>query len=171
MKQKFIITLNKQQDELIVEEFAELAKEYFTSININKYKNIIKEELPKGKKALISFLRNKSMFPLYECTELIVDAFIRIAESTSEESQEIYFDDKNYIQKNEDIHNDSINEDEKDDFTDMADDNIADASLDDSASDIDELLKEDEKINVSAGIKTADEDEDIEKVSSGDEKT
>ena len=172
MRQKFILTVNRETKELTIEEFSELHKEFFTLISTNNYKDIIIEDVPNGKKAVISSLRNKSIFPVYECAELLAETIITIADSDYENSAEIYFDDKDYIQIGDNeytiVDNSNyitLNNDE--DLSDIVDDEITGDEIDETTGDIDELIEDDETIKVSSSIKIAEDE--IDKSSLNDE--
>ncbi len=157
MRQKFVVTLDKETKKLTVEEFAELSKENFSHVYTVNYVDIVEKSVEHGKEAVISSLRTDKMFPIYECSELIADAVINIANSDTESSKEVYYDDKDYIGKDEDA---SEANEEDDEFVDIDDEDVNGEDIDDETADIDDLLSDDKTINASSSIKIADEEPD-----------
>ncbi|MBW1649783.1 MAG: hypothetical protein JRJ44_03715 [Deltaproteobacteria bacterium] len=161
MKEKYIITINNKTKNVTLEALGELNKEEFFTLTTNQYPNIIIKDLPKGKKAVIEALRNPKFFPPYKTTAAIADTIIHMA-SENKNFEKILINDKDYIQKaEEEEHEDnktaSKTTDDDGEFINIIEENIDRDDIDENVN-IDELLQDGDNINVSSGIKIAEDD-------------
>ena len=169
MKEKYIITIDNKTKNITLEERGELNKEEFFTLATNQYPDIIKD-IPKGKEAIIEALRNPKFFPPYETAAAIANTIIHMV-SKNKNSEEILIDNKDYIQKaeEEEYENkkavfESIDGDSE--FINIIDEDIDRDNIDENV-DIDDLLQDGDNINVSSGIKIAEDE--IEKPSSSED--
>jgi hypothetical protein len=100
MKQKYLILNNDDQKELIIREFAELDdKEVLLLLAEEKYDvKDIKSAIKKGKKALISVLRTKKLYPPSLYADKIVESVILMFRE-KKQSIELLFGDIDLLTK------------------------------------------------------------------------
>jgi len=170
MREKYIIKIDKNTKKITLEELGELSKEEFFLLTTNEYSNIIIEDISKGKEAVIEALRNSKIFPTYQTAKAIADTIIHMVKE-DKYYEEILIDEKDYIQKSEEEGYEeekavfkNLNEDTE--FIDIIDNDISRDDVDENV-DIDELLQDGENINVSSGIKIAEDE--IEKSSKSED--
>ncbi len=158
MKQKYLILKNGNTNELTIREFVELDERDVYSLACGETYDgeIIKSAITSGKEALISTLRTTNLYPPGSYAEKIAESVINLYSSENDQSQELFFDDKDYISK-------EWKKPEKPD--DVEDELIEpDELLGDEQAEIDELLGEDKiKGNVTPIKAVKDEPYDIEK--------
>ena len=93
MKQKYMITKNDAEDDLIIREFAELDKDTFSPLCEETFNiKMIKEAIIQGKAALLAAIRTKNFFPPGVYTEQIALSILNLINS-DETSAEMVFDD------------------------------------------------------------------------------
>ena len=110
MKQKYQIVKDMTSKELLIKEYAVLAsnprrkdlptvlEEDYALLSEQKYDNkAVKDAISRGKNALIEFLRDYNFFPVGWCIDKIADTVIAMFESKEDQSEELVFDDKNFI--------------------------------------------------------------------------
>lgn len=106
MKQKYTILKNNEKKALIIREFAELNKETLSLLCEQTYdEKIITSAIAKGKRSLISKLRTQSMFPPAAYAEKIAESVMDLyssPNSDSNQSVELFFDDKETLIKTQD---------------------------------------------------------------------
>ena len=152
MKQKYLILNNDDQKELIIREFADFDdKEVLLFLAEEKYDvKDIKSAIKKGKKALISVLRTKNLYPPGLYADKRAESAISMT-GEKKQSIELLFDDIDLITMEKskpepikDIEKESNEIDEllEDDFEEELDDNLVkkDSLIieDDNSFDIDE---------------------------------
>jgi len=158
MKQKYLILKNDNTNKLTIREFAELDERDVYSLACEETYDgeIIKSAITSGKEALISTLRTTNLYPPGSYSEKISESVINLYSSENDQSQELFFDDKDYISKGwkkpeklDDVEDELIEPDEL---------------FGDEQAEIDELLGEDKiKGNVTPVKAVKDEPYDIEK--------
>ncbi len=159
MKEKYIITIDKKTKNLTIEESGELNKEKWFLLNINQYPDIIKN-VDRGKEAVIEALRNPKFFPPYETAAAIAKTIIRMV-AKNKNSEEMLINGKDYVRKIEEEEEKkkavikAIEEDGE--FINIIDEEADSENIDENV-DIDELLQDGDNINVSAGIKIAEDE-------------
>jgi len=101
MKQKYLILKNDNTNKLTIREFAELDERDVYSLACEETYDgkIIKSAITRGKKALISTLTTTNLFPPGLYAEKIAESVINLYSSENDQSQELFFDDKDYISK------------------------------------------------------------------------
>jgi len=110
MKQKYQIVKDIKSKELLIKEYAVLAsnprrkdlptilEEDYALLSEQTYENTaVKASISEGKTALIAFLRNSNFFPVGWCIDKIADSVITMFDTKEEQSEELVFDDKNFI--------------------------------------------------------------------------
>ena len=99
MKQKYLILKNDNTNKLTIREFAELdERDVYSLTSEETYDGkIIKSAITRGKKVLISTLRTTNLFPPGSYAEKITESVINLYSSENDQSQELFFDDKDYI--------------------------------------------------------------------------
>ena len=119
MKQKYLILKNDEKNELTIQEFAELEKKHeYTLLCEETYSaKAIESAISKGEQALISALRTVNLYPPGLSVEKIAEAVMTLYNSASDQSIELFIDDRDFIskdwKKSKDV--DAI-EDEPDEF-------------------------------------------------------
>ena len=100
MKRKYLILNNDDQDELIIREFSELDdKKVLLLLSEEKYDvKDIKSAIKKGKKALISVLRTKNLYPPGLYADKIAESAISMFRE-KKQSIELLFDDIDLLTK------------------------------------------------------------------------
>ncbi len=103
MKQKFIIQLNKDKKELLLEEYSQLERESYSlvcreSYDIEEVKKLVKQ---KDINSLIEFIRTDNFFPVYEFIKVIAENVMKYVKSKVEEQEpkELFLDDLDFIKK------------------------------------------------------------------------
>jgi len=101
MKQKYLILKNDNTNKLTIREFAELDERNIYSLACEETYDgdVIKSAITRGKEVLISTLRTTNLFPPGSYAEKIAESVINLYSSESDQSQELFFDDKDYISK------------------------------------------------------------------------
>ena len=101
MKQKYLILKNDNTNKLIIKEFVELDERDVYSLACEETYDgeVIKSAIKSGKEALISTLRTTNLYPPGSYAEKIAESVINLYSSENDQSQELFFDCKNYISK------------------------------------------------------------------------
>ena len=153
MKQKYKIVKDINSKELLIKEYAVLTsnprrkdlptilEEDYALLSEQTYDNKeVKESISQGKIALIAFLRNSNFFPVGWCIDKIADSVITMFDSKEEQSEELVFDDKNFIAQHL-VEREMPVEVELEEILETSDD-------------VDKLLTEDETVEVDASKTT-----------------
>ena len=110
MRQKFLIQKNDANSDLNIKEFANLDREYkFSEWVLDKeYFSLICEEtydkksilsaIKKGKENLILTMRTPNMYPIGIYANKIANSIIELYDSKNNQSVELLFDDKEFIE-------------------------------------------------------------------------
>jgi hypothetical protein len=157
MKQKYVVLLDKEVDQLAIQEYAELDKEMLSLLCEETYDaQAIKAAMEKDRNALIQALRTHNMYPPGGYTERIADAVVEMLQPGGNTSAELFFEERELFD-----FQDADAEPESD----------GDDSDEDAEVDVDELLDEDidddfeEKgiiKNLKKSIKNSDEDASVD---------
>ena len=155
MKQKYQITKNTKDRQLVIQEYAVLTgtlrRKDFPGAQDDEYSILceqtydtksVQDSISQGKSALIGLLRTRHLFPIGMYMEKIADTVITMFAAKGEQSQLLAFDDKEFIYGGplkEEIEED-IDDDEEVESTD----------------DLDGLLKDDIKIKDSVSPDSTD---------------
>ncbi len=161
MKQKYLILKNDEKNELTIQEFAELEKsDVYTLLCEETYNGgTIASAISRGSEALISALRTINLYPAGQYAEKIAEAIMTLYNSASDQSIELFIDDRDFFskdwKKSEDV--DAI-EDKPGEF---------DETLEHKPENVDGLLEDNDTIkNLTEPIKVEeDESLDIEEES------
>jgi hypothetical protein len=128
MKQKYVVLLNNESNQLVIQEYAELDKEMLSLLCEETYDlEMIKAAAQKSRIALVQSLRTHNMYPPGIYTEEIAGNIVDMLAPGGNTSAELFFEEKDMFS--------AIDEETTDD-ADESDD-------DDSSMDVDELLEED----------------------------
>ncbi|WP_419659260.1 hypothetical protein Dvar_81460 [Desulfosarcina variabilis str. Montpellier] len=128
MKQKYVVLLNNESNQLVIQEYAELDKEMLSLLCEETYDlETIKTAAQKGRTALVQSLRTHNMYPPGSYTEEIADNILDMLAPGGNTSAELFFEEKEMFTAVEE--ETTAEEDENED--------------DDSSLDVDELLEED----------------------------
>ena len=106
MKQRYLISRDKNTSELTIEEYAVIAGNMkrleisavalddFTLLCTESYEGkIIKKAISQGKEALVAALRTDNLYPISIYADLIADSVIEIYGKNDSLSKELLFDD------------------------------------------------------------------------------
>ena len=106
MKQRYLISRDKNTSELTIEEYAVIAGNMkrleisavalddFTLLCTESYEGkIIKKAISKGKEALVAALRTDNLYPISIYADVIADSVIEIYGKNDSLSKELLFDD------------------------------------------------------------------------------
>lgn len=101
MKQKYLILKNDEKNELTIQEFAELEKQYeYTLLCEETYNGgTIISAISEGMQALISTLRTINLYPPGLIAAKIAESVMNLYNSTSDQSIELFFDDRDFLSK------------------------------------------------------------------------
>ena len=102
MKQKYTVSKNEQNNDLVIQEFSELDKDIFSMTCQETYPaEKIEAAITKGKEALMSVLRTPQMFPIETSAAVIVESVIDLYSSQSDESssRELLFNDMDLLKE------------------------------------------------------------------------
>jgi hypothetical protein len=101
MKQKYLILKNDDKNELTIQEFAELEKqgEYTLLCEETYNEDTITSAISKGIQALISTLRTINLYPPGLIVAKIAESVMNLYNSTSDQSIELFFDDRDFLSK------------------------------------------------------------------------
>ena len=143
MKQKYLIINDKINEQIKIQEYAELNKEVLSLLCEEAYDyKTIKSAISAGPEALISALRTNNLYPPGIYAEKIASAVTELYKSKDQESLELFFDDINLLAKNRKIA--EVTEQLEDDSADP--DEMLDDSFDDTFEDKDDFKKIDSPI-------------------------
>lgn len=111
MRQKFLIQKNDKNSDLNIKEFANLDREYkfsewvkfdkefFSLICEETYeKKLILSAIKKGKDTLILTMRTPNMYPIGIYAEQIANSIIELYDSKKNQTVELLFDDKEFLE-------------------------------------------------------------------------
>jgi hypothetical protein len=94
MKQKYTILKDRDNQQLVIKEFAELDKEVMSFLCEETYEaKVIRSAIKSGKDSLISTLRTNNLYPPNMYVEKIADAVIALYGSKGKDSVDLFFDD------------------------------------------------------------------------------
>jgi len=128
MKQKFVVLLDNENDQLSIQEYAELDKEMLSLLCEETYDAMaIKAAMAKDSGGLIQALRTNNMYPPGVYMNRIAQAIVELFQPGANTSAELFFEEREMFENSE---------------QDAMDDSDADEE-DDSGMDVDELLDDD----------------------------
>lgn len=94
MKQKYTILKDKDNQQLVIKEYAELDKEVMSFLCEETYEaKVIRSAIKSSKDSLISILRTHNLYPPNMYAEKIADAVIALYEPKGKDSVDLFFDD------------------------------------------------------------------------------
>lgn len=128
MKQKYVVLLNNESNQLVIQEYAELDKEMLSLLCEETYDlEMITTAAQRSRIALVQSLRTHNMYPPGSYTEEIAKNIIEMLAPGGNTSAELFFEEKDMFS--------AIDEETSSDADESEDD--------DSGLDVDELLEED----------------------------
>ena len=106
MRQKFMISRDDVKNKLKIMEYAIIDKipkkaaapiweeESYTLLGEETYdSDIVESSIHKGRRVLVSVLRNHNLFPIKPYAKKIAESIIALYKSENEDSAELFFDD------------------------------------------------------------------------------
>ncbi len=154
MKQKYSISKNIENQQIVINEYAELDKEIMSLLCTQTYDfETVEAAIQKGKDTLFRIVRNINFYPPYFYTNAISDTIIGLMRSDDNGPKELLFDDVDLLATEEpDMDDMDAVEDESDAIDELLDD------------DIEETFDDDETLgNINSPLKIADDESlDIE---------
>lgn len=131
MKQKYVVLLDNERSQLMIQEYAELDKEMLSLLCEETYDlEAIKAAKQKSQSALIQALRTHNMYPPGAYTEQIADAIVGMFEPGANTSAELFFEEKELFNTMEEEVAEDAEEKEDDDsgmgVDDLLEDDIED---------------------------------------------
>jgi hypothetical protein len=98
MKQKYVVLLDNESDNLVIQEYAELDKEMLSLLCEETYPaETIKDAMAKDRSTLIQALRTHNMYPPGLYTERIADAIMEMFQPGANTSAELFFEEKEFF--------------------------------------------------------------------------
>jgi hypothetical protein len=98
MKQKYEILKDEENKRLIIREYAELDKDVMSLLCEESYdKKAVRSAIGAGRETLINALRTKNLYPPGMYAGKIADKVIEIYGSKAKTSEEIVFDDLEFL--------------------------------------------------------------------------
>ena len=110
MKQKYQITKNTKDQQLVIEEYAVLTgtlrRKDFPGAQDDEFSILceqtydtksVKDSISQGKPALINLLRTRHLFPIATFMDKIADSVIALFAAKGDQSELLVFDDKQFI--------------------------------------------------------------------------
>ncbi|MBS3757696.1 MAG: hypothetical protein KGY61_03450 [Desulfobacterales bacterium] len=124
MKQKYLITKDQENQQIKIQEFAELDKDIFSLVCEESYDgDKIEAAVSEGKETLIEILRTPNLYPVAEYADKIADSVSHLFNQTDQPSVEITFDDIEALKK-EKAGPDNENDDESVAIDDLLNNNL-----------------------------------------------
>lgn len=119
MKQKYTILRDDEKDEMVIKEFAELDKEMLSFLCEQTYsRDDIKSAVAKGKASVIDAIRTRNMYPPFLYADRIAESVIALYASddkkSNNQSADIFFDDFEFLTKEEEETEPETEEDAED---------------------------------------------------------
>ena len=150
MRQKYVILINNEKNELVIKEYAELDKEAFSLLCEHTYdQKEIKAAIAEGKEILISALRRDNMYPIGIFAEKMAEAVMDLFAFPKDQSVELLFNDIDMLTKDKKVSTVvEEDEDEPSDIDELLDEDVSNAEYDDEA----EMKK------ISSSVKVADDE-------------
>lgn len=149
MKQKYTILRNRETNELVIKEYAELDKDILSLVCEQRFDGeTVQSGIEKGKDFLISVLRTRNMYPPGLYVAEIAKAVTQIFKSAEKDSADLHFDELAFLSRGKD-------------------DQEVLEEVEEESNNIDELLEEDIETtiddantinNLNSSIKIADDD-------------
>ena len=138
MKQKFVITKNSADGQLLIQEYAELDRDMLSLLCEESYSlEALQSAMKEGTKTLTAFLRTKNLYPPGMYAERLAAAVTTLMKDEAQASVEVMINDIELLASEREAAEEA-------------------SSLEKETADIDELLEDE-------GKKDFDEDLDIDK--------
>jgi hypothetical protein len=152
MKQKYMILKDEEKNEYVLREFAELDKDILSLLCEERYsREVVEAAIRKGRAEFFQTLRTPNMYPPASYIERIADLIAALDAGEVESPAEIVLDDvENIIRDRKEAEAAAVEEDEASDIDELLDD---DDSIEDEFDD-DDIPS----IDSNSSIKIADDD-------------
>ena len=155
MKQKYVLT--KEDDKLIVKEYAELEPGLYSLLCEESFAaEKVEAAIPAGTVELVGFLRTHNMYPPEIFAAPIAEAVIEMFDKGTDR-RELLFDDSDFINNDKDRSSSFDNEEEE-----MVDDLIDEEEESEESFDEDDLKDIEGGADDAPAIKLTDDDKGIE---------
>jgi hypothetical protein len=129
MKQKFVITKNSADGQLLIQEYAELDRDMLSLLCEESYSlEALQSAMKEGTKVLTAFLRTKNLYPPGMYAERLATAVTTLMQDEAQESVEVMINDIELLASEREAAE-------------------ANSSLEKETADIDELLEDEGKKN------------------------
>ncbi|MDX9785395.1 MAG: hypothetical protein RBT11_01350 [Desulfobacterales bacterium] len=144
MRHKYVITLDNENEKMVLQEYGELDKDIFTIVSEERYqRSVIQGAMGQGIDPLIHAMRTRDFYPCGTVAAKIASSVITLLEGQSETAIEVICDDSDYLTKKgspvifvEDVEDDAPDVADllEDDFVPDFDDDIDTKGVDSSIS-------------------------------------
>ena len=144
MRHKYVITLENEKEEMVLQEYGELDKDMFTIVSEGTYqRSVIQGALGQGIDPLINVMRTRDFYPCGVVAGKIASSVTNLFESQNETTIEIVCDDADYLTRKaipsalvEEVEDDASDVDDllEDDFVPDFDDDIDPKGVESSIS-------------------------------------
>lgn len=157
MKQKYLVLMDNDNKQLVIQEYAELDKEMLSLLCEETYDaEAIKTAMDKDRNSLIQALRTHNMYPPGSYTERIADAIVDMFQPGANTSAELFFEERELFDSvDEEAFKESEEEEEEEEAS-LDVDELLDDDIDDGFEEKG-ILKDLKK-----SIKISDEDTSID---------
>ncbi len=155
MRQKYVITINRTGEELLLQEYSELDKDSFSLVCEEKYPlPPLQEAANLGTQMLINEIRTRHFYPCGLFADKIASGVLTLLDQDDGASGEIFCDDVDYLTQNSVSEARTVDiEEEETDVDDLMDDEFE--------SELDDDMNSDE-VEVAASVETNDDDDDLD---------
>jgi hypothetical protein len=145
MKQKYEIVKDDENKRLIIREFAELDKDIMSLLCEESFdKKAVKSAIGLGKDALIAALRTKNLYPPGFYAQQIAERVTELYGSKGKTSEEIFFDDIEFLSREHEAAEAADYEGEEGDIDEL----LEVSEEDDKFEEADELKKLDSSLKI-----------------------
>lgn len=144
MRHKYVISLNNEKEEMILQEYGELDKDIFTIVSEGIYpRSEIQDVAGKGMDSLANAIRTRDFYPCGTVAVKIAASIMELLEGQNETAVEVVCDDADYLTKRgipvafiEDVEDEAPDVDDllEDDFVPDFDDDIDTKGVESSIS-------------------------------------
>jgi hypothetical protein len=155
MRQKYVITINKDSEEMLLQEYSELDKDSFSLVCEEKYPLLtIQGAAGLGTQMLVNEIRTRHFFPCGPFADKIASGITTLLNQGNDATGEIVCNDVDYLARKPISEDRTVDiEDDETDVDDLVDDEFEDDFSDDMDSD---------EMQVAASIEGNDEDDEAD---------
>jgi hypothetical protein len=155
MRQKYVITINKESEEMLLQEYSEIDKDSFSLVCEEKYPlSAVQGAAELGTQMLVNEIRTRHFFPCGPFADKIAAGITTLLDQGNDATGEIVCDDVDYLTKKPVPEDRTVDiEDDETDVDDLIDDEFEGDFNDDMDSD---------EMEVAASIEGNDEDDEVD---------